>query len=59
MSRHWNPDEELARVRDEDGGNKLHWPEGATFGVALVAAACLGTALLLYKLAGPRDVFGG
>ena len=58
MSRHWNPDEELTRVR-EDGREKLHWPEGATFGVALVAAACLGAALLLYKLAGPRDVFGG
>ena len=58
MSRHWNPEEELARVR-EQAGNRLHWPEGATFGVALVAAACLGTGLLLYKLAGPRDIFGG
>ena len=25
----------------------------------LFAIACLGMAMLLYKLAGPRDVFGG
>ena len=58
MSRHWNPEDELARVRS-DAETKLRWPDGATVGVALVAAACLGTAVLLYKLAGPRDVFGG
>ena len=58
MSRHWNPEDELARARD-DGQAKLRWPDGATVGVALVAAACLGTAVLLYKLAGPRDLIGG
>ena len=57
MSRHWNPDEDLARVRGAQV--QPRWPEGATVGVALVAAACVGMAILLYRLAGPRDVFGG
>jgi hypothetical protein len=56
MSRHWNPDRDLARARDS--APKPHWPHGATVGVALVAAACLGMAILLYQLAGPRDIFG-
>lgn len=33
------------------------WPEGATAGILIVAAACLAVSLTLYHLAGPRDVF--
>jgi hypothetical protein len=33
------------------------WPAGATAGLMLVAAACLGVAVVLYQVAGPRDVF--
>jgi len=33
------------------------WPEGATAGILLVAATCVGLSLTLYQLAGPREVF--
>jgi hypothetical protein len=33
------------------------WPEGATAGLLLVAAACFGLSAVLYHIAGPRDVF--
>jgi hypothetical protein len=33
------------------------WPEGATAGLLLIAAACLGLSAVLYHIAGPRDVF--
>jgi hypothetical protein len=33
------------------------WPQGATAGILLVAAACLGLSMTLYHVAGPRDVF--
>ena len=33
------------------------WPEGATAGILLIAAACIGLSATLYQLAGPRDVF--
>ena len=33
------------------------WPAGATAGLLLVAAACVGAAVLLYQVAGPRDIF--
>ena len=56
MSRHWNPDEDVARVRSATP--KPRWPEGATAGVTLVAVSCLALAVLLYKLAGPRNIFG-
>jgi Na+/H+-translocating membrane pyrophosphatase len=36
---------------------KASWPEGATAGILLVAAACLAVSLTLYHVAGPRDVF--
>jgi hypothetical protein len=36
---------------------KASWPEGATAGILIVAAACLGVALTLYHVAGPRDSF--
>jgi len=47
--KHWNPRRE-ARP-------KAHWPEGATAGLLFVAVACVGVAALLYKVAGPRDIF--
>jgi hypothetical protein len=55
MGRHWNPEDEAARVTD--GRAKPRWPEGATAGLVLVAAGCIGLAVLLYHVAGPRDVF--
>ena len=36
---------------------KASWPQGATAGVLIVAAACLAVSLTLYHVAGPRDVF--
>jgi hypothetical protein len=54
MSKHWNPDEELARVETKAAKS---WPEGATAGLLLVAVACLGMAVVLYQVAGPRNVF--
>ena len=36
-------------------GHRL--PDGAKVGLALLAAACIGAAIGLYELAGPRDVF--
>jgi len=33
------------------------WPEGATAGILLVAATCVGLSITLYQLAGPRDAF--
>lgn len=52
MSKHWNP--ELARAGET---RAKRWPAGATAGLILVAAACVGVAALLYQVAGPRDVF--
>ena len=58
MSKHWNPEDELALARGQEAQAKPRWPHGATAGLALVAAACLGLGLILYQVAGPRDVFG-
>ena len=55
MGGHQNPEDGLSR-RIEAAG-KPRWPEGATAGLLLVAAACIGLAALLYHVAGPRDVF--
>jgi hypothetical protein len=55
VSRHWKPDEEVARVRGSR--TRREWPAGATVGLALVAAACAGLVLTLYHVAGPRDSF--
>jgi len=55
MSRYWNPKDELATVRDERA--KLLWPKGATAGLLAVATVCLGVTMVLYKVAGPRNVF--
>ena len=56
MSKLWNPDEELVRALERR--EQSRWPEGATAGLVLVAVACVGLAALLYKVAGPRDIFG-
>jgi hypothetical protein len=53
MSRHWKPETHVARVP----ARQKSWPEGATAGLLLVAAACFGVALIVYQVAGPRDVF--
>jgi hypothetical protein len=55
MNRHGKNEElhspALARTR------KATWPEGATAGILLVAAACFGVSATIYHVAGPRDVF--
>jgi hypothetical protein len=56
MAKHWNPEGDLARMREVRA--KPRWPEGATAGLVLIAAGCLGLAVLLYQVAGPKDVFG-
>jgi hypothetical protein len=56
MSRHWKPDAEVDRVRKARVTQR--WPEGAAVGLTMVAVACAGMVLALYRMAGPRDVFG-
>jgi len=56
VSRHWNPDGEIARVNPERERRRA-WPAGATAGLALVAILCVATSALLYEMAAPRDVF--
>lgn len=58
MSKHWNPEDELALAHRREARSMRSWPPGATAGLVLVAAACLGVAAILYQVAGPRDVFG-
>jgi len=53
VTKPWNPKADLANR----GPGPKHWPAGATAGLIVVAAACVGIAALLYKVAGPRDVF--
>jgi hypothetical protein len=53
VSKHWNPEEELALVRE--ARVRREWPAGATVGLALVAAACAGVVVTLYYIAGPRN----
>jgi len=53
--KHGQPEETIARAAEVR--KRKPWPAGATAGVLLVAAGCVSAALLLYKLAGPRDVF--
>ena len=54
MSKHWNPEEELALARKARA--KKPWPPGTIGGIALVAAACLAFCAVLYQVAGPRQV---
>jgi len=58
VSKHWNPDGEIVRWTNADGPprRKAAWPDGATAGLALIAVCCLAVALVLYHVAGPRDV---
>lgn len=64
MSRHWNPDEELAdrelvrRLAAEElaRARRRPWPEGATAGLALIALSCAAFGAILYQVAGPRVV---
>ena len=53
MSRHWDPQDEVARSRRMRART---WPAGATVGLALIAAACVGVVATLYWVAGPRVV---
>lgn len=39
------------------GVRKASWPEGATAGVLLVAAACLAFSVTLYQVAAPGEPF--
>ena len=54
MSKHWQPD----AARERRTAKRPPWPAGATVGLLLVAAGCLGLAAAVYQMAGPRDVFG-
>jgi hypothetical protein len=54
VSKHWNPKDELALVERPHG--RKSWPAGATAGLLVVAAACLGVGVVLYKVAGPREI---
>ena len=59
MSKHWNPDDAIGSRTKADGElplRKAPWPDGATAGLALIAACCLAAALVLYQVASPRDV---
>ena len=53
VSQHWKPENPFVRAQ----GAAKPWPKGATAGLLLVAAACAGFAIVLYQVAGPRDVF--
>ena len=58
MSKHWNPEAEIARQDRADQvapPPKAVWPEGATAGLVLVAAGCLALGAILYQVAGPRE----
>ena len=53
--KHWKPDEDLARAIPAP--TRKPWPAGAIAGLVVVAVGCAGVAALLYKVAGPRDIF--
>ena len=55
MSKHWNLRSEPAPVRATPA--RQSWPAGATAGLAVVAACCVGVAVVLYQLAGPSNSF--
>lgn len=58
MSRHWNPEEELARFGAEETvpRGERAWPDGATAGLLMVSVCCLALGAVIYQFAGPRDV---
>ena len=53
--KHWKPDEAIEHTAEVR--MRKPWPAGATAGLLLVAVGCVSVSLLLYRLAGPRDVF--
>jgi endonuclease YncB( thermonuclease family) len=63
MSRHWKPDGEdgpwgRAEAYLPPGGGRpprAPWPAGATAGLGLLAAACVGAMVGLYQAAAPRE----
>jgi hypothetical protein len=55
VSKHWNPEDEAVRV--EARAIPKSWPAGATVGLLLVAAACVGFSVILYQVAHPREIF--
>ena len=57
MSRHWKHDGDAVPIVSGGERARRRWPEGASVGLAIVAAACLGLAAVLYHVAGPRDAF--
>ena len=69
MSKHWRPDPEAgplrpSRARREWTRVPCCWtehargpmPEGGKAGLLLIAAACLGVAIAVYHVWGPRDI---
>lgn len=54
MSKHWRPDEDIARARLGAGG-RLRLPQGGPAGLVLVAAACLGVAFGIYQAFAPHE----
>ena len=60
MSRHWNPDSEIRRWSAEadmpPSQRKAPWPEGATAGLLLVVTCCVAAGLVIYQVAGPRNL---
>jgi hypothetical protein len=50
VSKHWTPDEDLARVRQQ-------LPPGALAGLIVLAVACAGVVLVLDRAFGRSDVF--
>jgi hypothetical protein len=55
VSKHWKPEDHI--VRAQARAVRKSWPAGATAGLLLIAAACVGVSVVLYQVAGPRDVF--
>jgi hypothetical protein len=55
MTKPWKPNGDAAPAVGLR--RRKAWPTGATAGLLLVAAACVGVAAMLYHVAGPRDVF--
>lgn len=57
MSKHWCPDEDIARARF-GAGRRLRsrlLPEGGSAGLVLVAAACLAVAFGIYQAFAPHQ----
>jgi hypothetical protein len=71
MSEHWKPDTNAVplrpgKARREWTRLQAYWqdevrsrplPDGGKAGLILVAAACLGAAIGIYQVLGPREIF--